>query len=341
MRPANNQGRVRLADVAAYAGVSMKTVSNVVHNYAHVSPVMRARVQQAIDDLGYRPNVTARRLATGRTGMLALAIPEIDQPYFSELARYVSTEAANRGYRLLVEQTLNSIEAERAVIKDREEGLVDGVIFHPVQIDTVEIAKLRPGTPLVLLGESARPLSVDHVMIDNVEAARTGVNLLLSHGRRRILFLATVGSELTESTQLRLEGYQAALLAAGISEDPRMVLSSPGFESEHVEATLRQVISGGLEFDAVLCRDDLFAAAALHALTAAGARVPEDVEVLGWDDTQIARCTTPQISSLAPDKSRIAKTALDLLLDRVNGYTGIGRHQMAPYKVVERETTIG
>ena len=79
--------RVRLEDVAKLAGVSMKTVSNVVHDYPHVSAKMRERVQSAIDELGYRPNLTARRLATGRTGMLALAIPEIDQPYFAELAR--------------------------------------------------------------------------------------------------------------------------------------------------------------------------------------------------------------------------------------------------------------
>ena len=143
-RPGN---RVRLEDVAKLAGVSMKTVSNVVHDYQHVSPATRERVQAAIDQLGYRPNLTARTLATGRTGMMALAIPEIDQPYFAEIARHIGEEATRRGYRIIVEQTLNDIEAERAVIRDREEGLVDGVIFQPVRIDTMEIARLRPDTP--------------------------------------------------------------------------------------------------------------------------------------------------------------------------------------------------
>ena len=170
--------RVRLTDVAARAGVSMKTVSNVVHHHPHVSPAMRARVQEAIDELGYRPNLTARRLATGRTGMIALAMPEIDHPYFSELSRSIAEVAAEMGYRVLIEQTLGEAEAERAVIMDREAGLVDGVIFHPVSMTTVEIGKLRRDLPLVLLGESARPLTTDHVMIDNVQAARDGTELL-------------------------------------------------------------------------------------------------------------------------------------------------------------------
>lgn len=332
--------RVRLIDVAVHAGVSMKTVSNVVHDYPHVSDEVRTKVQRAIEELGYRPNVTARRLATGRTGMIALAIPEIDQPYFAELARNISAEASNRGYRVLVEQTLNSVEAERAVIKDRESGLVDGVIFHPVRIDTIEIARLRPGTPLVLLGEAARPLTVDHVMIDNVEAARRGVELLLSHGRRQILFLATVEAELTESTQLRLQGYQEALISAGVPHSPDLVLTSPGFEVEQVESTLASAMSSGLGFDAILCRDDLFAAAAIRALSRERRSVPEEVEVLGWDNTQIARFATPPISSIAPDKQAIARTALDLLSDRIEGHAGVGRHHLAPYQILERGTTV-
>lgn len=332
-------GRVRLADVAELAGVSMKTVSNVVHNYAHVSPQVRVRVQAAIDELGYRPNITARRLATGRTGMIALAIPEIDQPYFAEIARHISTEAGRQGYRVIVEQTLGSIDAERAVIRDREEGLVDGVIFHPVRIGTLEIARLKAGTPLVVLGEAARPLSVDHVMIDNVAAAREGVERLIAGGRSRILFLAVVEQELTDSTQLRLLGYQEALIGAGLPIRPELVLETGGFGVAEVAEALTSAIDSGLQFDAVVCRDDLFAVAAMRTLARAGRSVPRDVAVLGWDDTFLAAHTFPAISSISPDKVAIAKQALSLLVDRVGGYAGVGRHVLAPYRVVERETT--
>lgn len=339
MTKGRSAGRVRLQDVADLAGVSMKTVSNVVHDYEHVSPAMRDRVQAAIDQLGYRPNLTARRLATGKTGMVALAIPEIDQFYFAEIARHIGEEAGRRGYRILVEQTLNDVEAERAVIRDREEGLVDGVIFQPARIDTLEIARLRPGTPLVLLGEAARPLTADHVMIDNTQAARDGVEMLMRAGRRRIAFLATVRGDITESTHLRLIGYQEALVAAGVALDPRLVLQSDGFSMDDAVAAVASAIAAGVEFDAILCRDDLFAMAALRALGAAGLRVPHDVSVLGWDDTAVARFSTPAVSSVSPDKAALAATAFDLLLERMNGFEGAGRHEIVGHSIVERDTT--
>lgn len=339
MTTGRSAGRVRLQDVAELAGVSMKTVSNVVHDYEHVSTTMRDRVQSAIDELGYRPNLTARRLATGKTGMIALAIPEIDQFYFAEMARQIGEEAGRHGYRIIVEQTLNNVEAERAVIRDREEGLVDGVIFQPARIDTLEIARLRPGTPLVLLGEAARPVNTDHVMIDNTLAARDGVEMLMAAGRTRIAFLATVRGDITESTHLRLLGYQEALLAAGIPLDPKLVLESDGFSLDDGVRAISAAIADGVTFDAVLCRDDLFAMAALRALQQAGLRVPADVSVLGWDDTAVARYSTPALSSVSPDKGALAATAFALLQDRMQGYDGVGRHRIVPHSIIERATT--
>lgn len=339
MASGRSAGRVRLQDVADLAGVSMKTVSNVVHDYEHVSASMRAKVQAAIDQLGYRPNLTARRLATGKTGMIALAIPEIDQFYFAEMARHIGEEAGRNGYRIIVEQTLSDVEAERAVIRDREEGLVDGVIFQPARIDTLEIARLRPGTPLVLLGEAARPVNTDHVMIDNTRAARDGVEMLLRSGRRRIAFLATVRGDITESTHLRLVGYQEALLAAGVGLDSQLVLQSDGFGLDDGVRALSSAIAAGVEIDAVLCRDDLFGMAALRALSLAGRRVPDDVSVLGWDDTAAARYSTPALSSVSPDKRALAATAFALLEDRMGGYDGPGRHEIVAHSIVERATT--
>jgi len=318
----------------------MKTVSNVVHDYPHVSPHLRAKVQEAIATLGYRPNLAARRLVTGRTGMIALAIPWIDQPYFAELSRHVAEEAANRGYRVLVEQTANSVELERAVLRDREEGLVDGVVFHPVMIGTVEIARLHRDTPLVLLGESALPLTTDHVMIDNLRAARDGVALLVKQGCRRIGFLATIRDDITGSTQVRLEGYQEALAQAGLPLDPSLVLRSEGWSINDAADALAAALQAGLALDAVLCRDDTFAVGALKALAAAGRRVPGDVAVVGWDDTVLARYAVPPLTVVSPDKPAIARTALDLLIERMDGYTGIGRHRIVGHTIVERATTV-
>ena len=331
--------RVRLSDVAKLAGVSMKTVSNVVHDYPHVSPEYRQKVQAAIDALGYRPNLAARQLVTGRTGMIALAIPWIDQPYFAELSRHMAEAAGRHDYRVLIEQTSNNMALERAVLRDREQGLVDGVIFHPVMIDTIEIARLQPNTPLVLLGESAMPLTTDHVMIDNVSAAREAVSMLVAQGRRRICFLATMRDDISGSTQQRLLGYQEALVEAGLPLDPELVLRSNDWSVAAATAALEDALRSGHDIDAVLCRDDTFAIGALHAVSHCGRAVPDSIAVVAWDDTILARYAIPKLTAVSPDKPAIAATALELLMQRINGYSGIGRHEIVAHKIVERGTT--
>lgn len=331
-------GRVRLVDVAERAGVSMKTVSNVVNGYPHVQPAMRARVQAAIDELGYRPNLTARRLATGRTGMIALAMPEIHHPYFSELASSLADAAAARGYRVLIEQTLNDPIAEQAVLRDREAGLVDGVVFQPTRMATLDIAKLHDDLPLVLLGEIEAPVTTDHVMIDNVAAAADGVRLLLASGRTRIAFLGMVEGDITATNRRRLLGYQEALLSAGITPDPALVLTTDGFGVAAAESAVAAALGRGLDFDAVLCRDDRFGVGALAALRGAGLRTPTDVAVVGWDDTEIATCTTPTLTSIAPDKHALARRALELLDQRIAGHHGPGRHELIGHSISIRES---
>ncbi len=330
--------RVRLIDVAERAGVSMKTVSNVVHDYPHVAPPLRSRVQAAIDELGYKPNLTARRLATGKTGMIALAIPEIDHPYFSELSRHIAEEATRRGYRVIIEQTLSDTVAEHAVLQDREAGLVDGVIFHPVSMGATELATLHKDTPLVLLGEAAIPLTTDHVMIDNVAAAKDGAQHLLALGRRRIAFLAVVEGDITVSTNRRLLGYQQALIDAGIALEPDLVLTVPDFTPEACTVAVRDALARGIRFDGVLCRDDRFAVGALKGLHLAGLDVPSEVAVVGWDDSALSSYTLPTLTSISPDKLRLAEVALALLIERMQGHQGVGRHRLVPHSVVLRES---
>jgi len=328
--------RPRLTDVAEAAGVSMKTVSNVVNGYAHVQPDMRARVQAAIDELGYRPNLTARRLATGRTGMIALAMPEIDHPYFGEMASHLAEIALQRGYRVIIEQTLSDATAEKAVLQDREAGLVDGVIFQPTRMATLDIARLHDDLPLVLLGEVDAPVTTDHVMIDNIAAARDGVSHLISLGRSRVAFLGLVEGDITMTNRRRLLGYQEALVERGIRPDPDLVLTTAGFDRHDADDAVDRALERGLVIDAILCRDDRFAAGALTALQRRGLRVPEDVAVMGWDDSAITGYTSPTLSSVAPDKRQLAANAFDLLHERMQGHHGPGRHMVVGHGISVR-----
>ncbi|SEI10961.1 MULTISPECIES: LacI family DNA-binding transcriptional regulator [unclassified Leifsonia] len=329
---------VRLQDVAEHAGVSMKTVSNVVRNYAHVSPQMRERVQRAIDELGYRPNIMGRRLATGRTGLLALAFADVTLPYFAELARVVADEAERRGYRVLLEQTEGTIEGERAVVSAGESGLVDGMIFQPSVMNSAELAQSRTDIPLVVLGENAAPLTVDRIMIDNVEAARIATQHLLSQGRTRIAFAGHEASGPSRTSLLRIAGYQQALEDAGHTADPQLLIASSAVSAGSAVQAVGAAIDAGLRFDGLVCRDDLAAIGALRALQERDFRVPEDVAVTGWDNTPMTAVTYPSITSIAPDMRALATRAVDMLLDRVSGFDGMGRHELAPFSLVVRES---
>jgi len=125
-----------LKDVAARAGVSIKTVSNVVNGYVHVAPETRARVQAAIDALGYVPNPTARRLRGGRSGVIALAVPELRSPYFAELAGHIVAAAAPRGWTVLIEQTGGRGDRERDLVARLRRHAIDGIILSPVALAT-------------------------------------------------------------------------------------------------------------------------------------------------------------------------------------------------------------
>lgn len=328
----------RLQDVAERAGVSMKTVSNVVRDYPHVSPQMRARVQQAIDELGYRPNVVARRLATGRTGLVALAFADVTIPYFAELSRAASRAAAQYGYRVLVEETDATLDGERAVMTSSEAGLVDGMVFQPSVMSSSEIARHRTDIPIVLLGETPAPVTIDRVMIDNVAAAREITQHLIDTGRRRIGFVGHEATAFTETSRQRILGYQDALLAAGITPDPRLLVASDAVSAADAAEAVRRALAGGLDVDALVCRDDLAAIGTLRALQERGVRVPDDVAVTGWDDTRLSAVTFPSLTTVSPDIDALIGRALALLDERIQGYDGMGRHEIAPYRIVVRES---
>ncbi|MFE7843602.1 LacI family DNA-binding transcriptional regulator [Microbacterium sp. NPDC057407] len=332
---------VRLQDVADLAGVSMKTVSNVVRGYKHVSPAMREKVQAAIDELGYKPNMMGRRLATGRTGLLGLAFSNVTVPYFAELSRAVSAAAADRGYRVLLEETDGTLEGERAVVSNSEAGLVDGILFQPAIMSSTEISRHRGDLPIVILGESAAPLPLDRVMVDNVEAARRVTAHLLASGRRRIGFAGHEGAALSATSTQRIMGYQQALESYGIRPDPSLLIPSESISAADAVAGVGRALDTGIELDALVCRDDLAAVGALRALQERGLRIPDDVAVTGWDNIELSRVTYPSITTIAPDLDQLAGRAVEMLLERIDGYEGIGRHELIDYELLTRESAPG
>lgn len=335
--------RHRLKDVAERAGVSVKTVSNVVNGYQHVKPDTRARVEQAIADLRYRPNLSARSLRRGRTDVIALAVPELDLPYFAELACQVVNAAALHGWTVLIDQTGGAREQERIVAAGIRDHLIDGLIFSPLALTAEDLAAQNPdgadGLPMVLLGERVHHGPADHVVIDNVEAAGRITAHLVASGRTRI---AAIGAQRTAegvTARLRLAGYRYALETAGLAFDERLVAPAAAWHRTDGAAAMLGLLAAGARPDAVFCFNDTLALGAVRALHERGIRVPDDVAVAGFDDIEDGRFAIPTLTTVAPDKEQIARLAVDLLAGRIHGDRGApAREVYAGYRLALRES---
>lgn len=331
-------------DVARLAGVSIKTVSNVINDYPHVRDTTRERVLDAIGKLDYRPNLSARGLRSGRTGFISLVIPAIRENYFAELAHAVIGEAATHGLWVVVEQTDGSRHSElQAVSGTGRPHFVDGILFNPVGLIPSDVGSFDKSVPMVLLGERIFGGPTDHVAIENISAARAAVEHLIRSGRRRIAVVGASLSGLDEvgSAGLRLQGYCEALKDAGIPLDPALVRPSGPWNRRAGAASIAQLVEEGVEFDAVFTLNDTLGLGALRALATAGISVPQDVSLIGFDNIDETRYSVPSMSTVDPGRSSIAATAVSLLVERISGQRPDTppRTIHSSFEIIHREST--
>jgi DNA-binding LacI/PurR family transcriptional regulator len=301
-----------MRDVATHAGVSPKTVSNVMNGYPYIREATRVKVLASIDALGYQMNISARNLKSGRTGIIGLAVPELSLPYFAELADAVINAAEEHGLTVMIEQTGAVRERELTALARPRGHLVDGLLFSPLGLGPDDVEQLRTPTPMVLLGERIFHGPVDHVMIDNVTGTRAAVQHLLELGRRRIAVIGTHPGEVV----------------------------GPWHRSTGAEA-MEQLLASGAKFDAVLGLNDTLALGAIRVLARHGIRIPDDVAVAGFDDIDEASYSTPTLTTVDPGRGQIARTAVELLVERMGGDDSEHREIVAPYELHVRESTAG
>lgn len=330
-------------DVAQLAGVSIKTVSNVINDYPHVRPDTRDRVQAAIDELDYRPNLSARGLRSGRTGVIGLAVPALRENYFAELADAIIRAADDRGLGVVVEQTSGNRERELQVVTGGRLRLTDGLLFSPSALGQKDADSLSTEFPLVLLGERIFNGPTDHVAMHNTSSARAAVEHLLDIGRRRIAIIGAERSRGTEvsSASLRLDGYLLALQGAGIEVDQSLIRPSEHWNHTAGASTTRELIDQKIRFDAVFALNDTLGLGALRALGEAGLSVPGDVAVIGFDNIDESRFSVPSMSSVDVGSEQIAATAVDLLIERIaeKGVRRPPRTIKPDFRIIRREST--
>lgn len=308
--------RPRLSEVAARAGVSEKTVSNVINNYPHITERTRLKVEEALRELNYRVNLSARSLAGGRTGFIALALPGLHNPYFAELAGHVIEAAAAQKWTVLIEQTGGSTDSEAQVVSGVMPYLVDGIVLHPESLNASDLAARSDTTPLVLIGEKTLDHVADHVWADNIAAARDLTRHLLASGRRRIAVIGIERDTAFSTSALRFEGYRSALEEAGIAPDRRYAIEVERFTRADGAQAAAALMGLDVPPDAIICFNDVIAIGVLSGLNTRGVDVPRDVAVAGFDDIDESLYSCPPLTTIAWDTRTIAEQAIALLAER-------------------------
>ena len=331
------------ADVAAVAGVSRRTVSNVVNQFPYVSADVQARVNDAIKKLGYTPNMSARSLRTGSTRTIQLAIPELDVPYFAELARWVVAAAEEHNLSVIVRQTLGDEGRENRAIESGLGEFADGTILSPVSTKLDAILERRSKVPIVLVGEVSGDGRVPHVGIDNELAAYTATRHLIDIGRRRIAFVGAQEHGPTFMAAMRQRGYERALAQAGLPVDPGLIAMTEAYHRTDGAAAMNRLLELRDRPDAVFGATDLLALGAMRAAHDAGIRVPEQLAVIGFDDIDEGRFSIPRLSTISPDKRAIAETAVKRIVSALERGGELepeeNAEQLVGFSLVRRESS--
>ncbi|WP_022872184.1 LacI family DNA-binding transcriptional regulator [Nesterenkonia alba] len=334
--------RPRLVDVAERAGVSPRTVSNVLHNHPHIRDSTRKKVEEALVALDYRVNLSARALAGRNTGFIALVIPVLDNPYFSSLAAHVIEACAARDWTVLIEQTSAQEDRERNAVFGPASRLVDGVILQLDSIPEEELSRRFSHSSLVLIGEEASAAWADHVAVDNVSAAREATEHVLALGRRRIATAGILPSGLNTTSELRYRGVWQAMEAAGVSLRTDYLLEVGNFRRPDGADAAERLLRLDVLPDALICYNDLIASGMLAKLREAGVSVPEDIAIVGFDDNEESQYQAPPLTTIAWDLGAIAQRCVEQLVERSQpgGDSRPPARTFVGHELIVRESTV-
>lgn len=331
--------RATVKDVAARAGVSPKTVSNVLNGSAYVRPDTRARVEAAVADLDYVPNLSARGLRNGHSGVIALALPDLSTAYSAEMAHHFVEAAHERGWGVQIEETGGRPDREAQLLMRARARMIDGLVLNPtvsgefvLPDDTAQL----PAT--VLIGEVEND-RLDRVCVDPDQAAYDMTTALIALGHRRI---AVVGSPVTSNTYtsvLRTQGYRRALADAGIPHDPALELGCDEWTPAGGAATAHRYLEAQRLPDAFFCFTDTLAIGVLSQLWQRGIQVPRSVSVAGFDDVVHGAFASPPLTTVSFDKAAFASAALDRLTARIADRAAPVSVTTVAHRIVQRDST--
>ncbi|MER5742625.1 LacI family DNA-binding transcriptional regulator [Streptomyces sp. NPDC002225] len=313
-------GRPTLEEVAARAGVGRGTASRVINGSPRVSARTREAVEAAVAELGYVPNRAARALAGNRTDAIALVVPEPEtrffaEPFFSDIVRGVGAALADTDMQLLLTLVGNDRERRR-LVQYLTAHRVDGVLLVSVHADDPLPDLLEQlGMPAVMSGRRSASEKLASVDSDNFAGARAAVDHLHARGRRAI---ATITGPLdVYGARRRLDGYRDAITATGLAHDEQLIAPAD-FTEEGGAHAMRELLARRPDVDAVFAASDVMAAGARQVLRESGRRVPDDVALIGFDDSAVARHMDPPLTSVRQPIEEMGRTMARVLLEEID-----------------------
>lgn len=309
-----------IKDVALHAGVSVTTVSHVVNGTRHVSPGGRERVEAAIRALGYVPSAVARSLKRNSTHTLGMLIPNSSNPYFAEIVRAVEDRCFGAGYTLILCNTDDEPRRQGMVLQVLAQRRIDGLVVVTTGDDS-RLPALMAGLamPTVMLDRELDTLPCDLVETAHMNGALLAVRHLASLGHRRIACIG--GPRGLAPSDERIAGWRLARAELGLPPDAEAdgLLWHGDFSSESGYEGLHALLRRPQRPSAVFVCNDLMAIGALCAAHECGVAVPDELSIVGFDDIELARFTSPPLTTVAQPKQRIAALAVDMLLERIEG----------------------
>jgi LacI family transcriptional regulator len=320
-----------LHDVAALAGVSPRTVSRVVNDQSGYGEATRLRVLEAIEKVGYRPNMLARALITRKTGTVGLVVPQMVDPFFAELVDGVQAAAKASGRTMIIAKHDDDLGEFDSILEKLSSFAVDGAIVYSPRGDRATLIKhaLR-GLKTVALGMEISGTNLGSVLWDVSRGAEVGVQHLVSSGRTKLVMLSHTGAANSLLLPRRETAFRQTLQSAGLefSED-RVVRYDPTIDGGR--AAMEAILAAGVAVDGVFAYNDAMAIGALQALALAGRRVPDDVAIVGFNDIALCAALVPALTSVRLDRTDIGRAAVSLL-DRMGSS---GEHHAPVYAEVE------
>lgn len=319
----------KIQDVASRAGVSTSTVSNVLNGRSNrMAKETLARVEAAIAELRYRPNTTARQLKTGHTPMLGLLVPSIANPMYGFIAREIETQAQERyGFRIMIGNTYRDKDKEARFFDDLMAHGVRGVIIISSLVDEQHFESAgERGLVVVSYDRRATPgveSGIDHVSVDNFEAARIATMHLIAQGHRRLAFVTAAG--ITMSRREKINGFMAAAAGAGLTASAQVIEGTPVQEyGDSMMSELGRIEAAKLAErheaerpTGVVAVNDMMALGLMAGFREAGLSVPDDVSVVGMDDVFLSALMHPALTTVRLPVSEMARTIVERVMSRL------------------------